>query len=189
MSEQATPQETPPKKKKGLLRIILLLVIVLALGGGGYFAFTMFIKPKFLGGETQVAEADAGKGGKAEKAEGGHGKPEKAEKADAKGAPAVGEQIVTMPPFVVNLNDPMGKRYLKLALNVELKDADSAKEMAAKDAVIRDAVIMLLSSKSYQDLSTMEAKILLKKELAERLNQSMGGSKITRVYITDMVVQ
>jgi flagellar FliL protein len=54
---------------------------------------------------------------------------------------------------------------------------------------VRDAINLLLSSKTYADLATMESKILLKNEIVERLNQILGGSKVTRVYFTEIVIQ
>ena len=107
---------------------------------------------------------------------------------EAEQAEGLGE-IVSLPPFIVNLADPLGRRYLKLSLDVEVADRDASGELMAREAKVRDAVILLLSSKSYQDLATIESKILLKQEVAERLNQILGGPKVLRVYITDMVVQ
>jgi flagellar FliL protein len=166
-NEQDQAQETP--KKGGLFKkLIILLVLLLVLGGGGFAAYQFYLKDMLFGGDD-VAEAE----GEAQAA-----------------VPQAGfEELVSLPTFVVNLADPLGRRYLKLSLDVEVTDQESAKDLTAKEAKVRDSVILLLSSKSYQDLSSMEAKILLKKEVAERLNQVLGGPKVLRVYITDMVVQ
>ena len=48
---------------------------------------------------------------------------------------------------------------------------------------------MLLSSKSYADLSPAENKLMLKNEIVDRLNQILGGPKVTRAFFTDMVIQ
>ncbi|EPR44029.1 flagellar basal body-associated protein FliL [Desulfovibrio sp. X2] len=164
-------QEAPKKKKKGLIKWIILAVLILGLAGGGYFAYTKFFaKPK----------ADHGTEAPAKEAE--HG----AEKAgEAKGY----KDLVTLPTFVVNLADPLGRRYLKLSVDVEVTDEKTAQELKAMQPQVQDAVILLLSSKTFQDLQTIESKILLKKQIVDRLNQVLGGPKVLRVFFTDMVVQ
>ena len=205
MADASKDKKDAPKEAKGkggkLKWIIIGLVLLVGLGGGGFFAWQKFLKPKFF--PPKVEETAEGEGhGEAAKdskdakdAKGGHGES-KGGHGDAKGkggkpgeAKAEAEVLVSMPPFVVNLADPLGRRYLKLALDVEVKDKEAAQELTTKAAKARDSVILLLSSKTYQDLSSMEAKILLKKEIAERLNQSLGGARVQRVYITEMVVQ
>jgi flagellar FliL protein len=161
------------KKKGGKLKWIIIAVVALGLlGGGGYFAYTKFF-------------AGAGDGAAGE---------DKAT-ADAKGEDSPGEEklgktaIVSLPTFVVNLADPLGRRYLKLGVDVEVMDEAASQELTAATPKVRDTVILLLSSKTFADLTSMESKLLLKKEIVERLNQVMGGSKVLRVYITEMVIQ
>lgn len=159
------------KKKSGKLKWILLLVLVLGvLGGGGFFGYKYFFAKKAETTEGAPAEAGAEK---------------KAEGKEAAGK----TEIVTLPTFVVNLADPLGRRYLKLTVDVEISDQKAAEELRGSEPKVRDAVIMLLSSKTFADLSSVESKILLKNEIVERLNQVVGGSKVLRVYFTELVIQ
>lgn len=174
MADEALDTQAEAPKKKGKKKLIILVVLLLLVGGGGFAAYQMGVVDQLLGG-GEATEADAGD-------EGGE------QKAQAEG-PTGTEALVSLPTFIVNLADPLGRRYLKLALDVEVNDGEAAEDLTGNEAKVRDSVILLLSSKSYQDLSTMESKILLKKEIAERLNQVMGGPKVQRVYITEMVVQ
>lgn len=160
--------------KKGKKKLILLLVLLLVVGGGGAAAWQMGLVDQLLGGGGDQAAED-----------GAAAEQEQAQAEESTGA----ESLVTLPTFIVNLADPLGRRYLKLGMDVEVRNAESADELTAREAKVRDSVILLLSSKSYQDLATIESKILLKKEIAERLNQVLGGPKVQRVYITEMVVQ
>lgn len=162
-------QEAPKKKKLGLVKWIILAVVILALGGGGFFAYMKF----FAAPKEQAAEQP--KDGTAPPPPPGEVKGYK--------------DLVTLPTFVVNLADPLGRRYLKLSMDVEVSDEKAVMEINASQSKIRDAVILLLSSKSFQELSTIESKILLKKQLVERLNQVLGGPKVLRVFFTEMVVQ
>lgn len=159
-----------PKKGGKLKWIIILLVLLILLGVGGFFAWKFFFaKPAEdpAAGQQQVQMAEGGEGETSPK--------------DA--------QVVTLPTFLVNLADPLGRRYIKLTLDVEVINPDVAAELEGAQAKVRDAVILLLSSKSYSDLAPLENKILLKNELVTRLNQILGGSKVIRVYFTELVIQ
>lgn len=163
-----------PKKKSGLMKWIILLILLLALGGGGYFAYL-----KFFAGNSDEKPAAEQTQQEAPAEEGAAG---------GAGVPGTGF-TVTLPTFVVNLADPLGRRYLKLGIDVEVVSEEATAELNKKQPMVKDALILLLSSKTYQDLSSMESKILLKKEIVDRLNQIMGGSKVLQVYFTDMVIQ
>ncbi|GAB7079491.1 flagellar basal body-associated FliL family protein [Megalodesulfovibrio paquesii] len=161
--------EEQPKKKGGKLKWIIILVLLLVLGGGGYFAYTKFFAPQ---GSTTDAPAQQAEGQSA---------PTEAPPGDT--------QVVTLPTFLVNLADPLGRRYLKMTLDVEVTNKQAAEELNKQTPKIRDAIILLLSSKTYADLSTFESKLVLKKEIVERLNLILGGAKVRNVYFTDMVIQ
>lgn len=159
------------KKKSGKLKWIILVVLLGVLGAGGWFGYKhFFAKPA----ETaDGASAEAG------------GDKKDAAKESAKGK----TEIVTLPTFVVNLADPLGRRYLKLTVDVEMADQKAAEELRGAEPKVRDAIILLLSSKTFADLSSVESKILLKNEIVERLNQVVSGSKVLRVYFTELVIQ
>ncbi|EKO37493.1 MAG: flagellar basal body-associated protein [Solidesulfovibrio magneticus str. Maddingley MBC34] len=194
------PEEQPKKKKSGLIKYIILVVLLLVLGGGGYFAYLTFFAakppaaapPAEGAAPAEAPKADAhGEAKPAEKkAEGGHGEA----KSEAKGGGGHGggkdkaaSNNVPLPPFVVNLADPNARRYLKVVLEVEV--TSNPELLEENKAKIRDALLMLLSSKNSQDLSTLEGKILLRKEIVDRLNQAIGQPKVSRVYFTDFVIQ
>ncbi len=156
-------------KKSGKLKwIILLLILLLLLGGGGFVAWKFFLdKPDTESPQAQT-EQSAGSGGEVS--------PKDA-------------QVVSLPTFLVNLADPLGRRYIKLTLDVELVNPAAGAQLEGAMPRVRDAIILLLSSKSYADLAPLENKLLLKNEIVTRLNQVLGGSKVLRVYFTDMVIQ
>lgn len=155
------------KKGKGIIKWLILLLLLIVLGAGAYFAYTKF----FAGGSPETAE-------------------EQVEQTEEAKVEEPGEaQLVTLPAFVVNLADPLGRRYLKLALDVEVSSQKAADDIAKNQAKIKDAILLLLSSKTYQELQTLENKLLLKKEIVDRLNLILGEATVKRVYITEMVIQ
>lgn len=175
----ADEQMEAPKeeaKKGGKLKWIIIAVVILALLGGGAFMF----KDKIMGmlgmGGDQAAEQAEGDGQPVDPLAAGEG-----ELKDT--------VLVSLPTFVVNLADPLGRRYLKLTLDVEVRDQEAADKLSQNEPKVRDAVILLLSSKTFADLSSIENKLGLKDEIVKRLNQIMGGSNVLRVYFTELVVQ
>lgn len=176
--EVALDGEAPKKSKKKLIIIILSVVLLGVLGAGGFFGYKWWMARSAAPAADNATE---------QKAEAGHG-----EKKDEKGhaaAPDGAGELVSIPPLLVNLAEPQGRRYLKLALDIEVKDKLAADELNKNMPKVKDALLLLLSSKTYEDLGSLENKILLKKEIVERLTLVVGEQKVLRVYITEIVVQ
>ena len=179
--KKAQAPDKEPKKKGGKLKLIIILLLVLGvLGGGGFAAWKFYLQPKMAGD----AAAENGAPADGEKAAAEKGEGEK--KADA--ASASGGQLVTLDAFVVNLSDPMGRRYLKTTMDVEVADAAAAAALTAAMPKVKDT-LLLLSSKTFEEISSMDRKIELKNQIVERLNQILGKGKVRNVYFTEFVVQ
>lgn len=176
MADEQLEAPKDEKKKGGKLKWIIIAVVILALLGGGAFMF----KDKIMG--------MLGMGGDKAAEQAQDGQPVDPLAAGDQGDPK-DTVLVSLPTFVVNLADPLGRRYLKLTLDVEMRNQDAADKLSQNEPKVRDAVILLLSSKTFADLSTMESKIGLKDEIVKRLNQIVGGSNVLRVYFTELVVQ
>ncbi len=120
--------------------------------------------------------------------------------------------------FIVNLSDP--KRFLKTTLLLEYDPnllpteggagggsghggggsgghgapADPTAlpaEMKEKEALVRDAVIQVLSSKRAEDLLTNQGKSSLKEELVEAINTALDFPEpsVVAVYFTEFIIQ
>ena len=157
----------------------------LVLGGGGFFAYRALFSP----GAADQAHAEGKEEHKEEKAE------EKGEaKAGEHGAPAPTVQaaigpVYAMEPFVVNLADPGRPRYLKLVLQMELDTPQAAAELDVLKPKARDALLMLLSSKTAEEMVTVGGKETLRNEVIRRVNAFLAQGKVTEVYFTEFVVQ
>lgn len=163
---------------KVLLIIVgLVLLLVLVMGGGMFMIYTKLpsASPKPI-----VAEPEAAAEVVAEKA-----KPEE-----------IGA-VVSMDTFIVNLADPGGNRYLRVTMDLELagKPADKSAAKTAGDELakrmpqIRDAILMILSTKRYADISTSEGKTALREEILNAVNDILASSQITRIYFKEFVIQ
>jgi flagellar FliL protein len=192
-AEVALDGEAPakPSKKKLIIKLVILIVLLAVLGVGGFFGYKFFLAKKAGGGENATEQKTEEAGGHGEKkAEGGHGEKKDEKGGEAKGgATEGGGELVSLPPLLVNLSEPQGRRYLKLGLDIEVKDKITADQLNKNMSKVKDALLLLLSSKSYEDLASIENKILLKKEIVERLTLVLGEQKVLRVYITEIVVQ
>lgn len=175
--KKAKAPEPEAKKKGGKLKLIIILVVALAvLGGGGFAAWKFFLQPKQQAEQAPAEQAAEGQPeGKADK---------KAEEA-ASGA----GQLITLDSFVVNLSDPMGRRYLKVTMDVEVSDAAASTALTAAMPRVKDTLLLLLSSKTFADISSMDRKLELKNEIVDRLNLIIGKGKVRNVYFTEFVVQ
>ena len=202
--------ENPKKGSKAKRIVIILAILLITLSGagiGGYWWFFMRTPSSANSAPAEAASADAaGKGaaghagaGSSGGAGGASGHAGAGGSGGAGGAgdgrierqgdlPRSSGQVLPLPPITVNISDPSGRRYLKLGMEVEV-NADVAAALQANNPRIRDAIIMLLAGKTFNDISTPDGKVLLKAEVAARLNQILGAQRVIRVYFTDFVVE
>ncbi len=104
--------------------------------------------------------------------------------------PQVEESVaVDMGTFLVNLSDPGGKRYLKITMQFELSGQKLNEEVAKRNVELRDMIILLLSSKGYNEIGNATGKINLKRELVSKLNKMLREGQVKEVYFTEFLVQ
>ena len=109
--------------------------------------------------------------------------------AAAQGATAFQERLFTLDPFVVNVTGDGYSRYLKVALGLEAENDGVKQELDARTAQIRDAVIVLLSSRQLADITDYEGKSLLKEDILMRTNDLLESGEVKSVLFTEFVVQ
>jgi flagellar protein FliL len=98
-------------------------------------------------------------------------------------------EMYGLEPFVVNLSDPKGKRYLKIQLEIELMSPEAVERAARATPKLRDMVIMMITSLTFEDVMTPEGKILIRDELLQRFNQIMRPDRVLNIYFTEFVIQ
>jgi flagellar FliL protein len=97
------------------------------------------------------------------------------------------------PSIVVNFTDARAIRFLQVG--VSLMSHDPAAIKAAQDAepVIRNALLLLFSSQTYDEIATASGKLELQKEALQKVQdvvqQSLGRPGIEAVYFTSFVMQ
>lgn len=142
--------EAAPKKGKGKL-LVLVAVALLVLGGGGGAAW-YFLKPKPDHGEEEVA----------------HAAPKK----------AVEKIFTNLDPFTVNLADEGGERMAQIAVVLEL-DAKPWEEKLTKNMpIVRNNILMLMSSLQSKEILTLAGKNRLAGEIANVTGKALGWELI-----------
>ena len=113
---------------------------------------------------------------------GGHG-------GEAGGKEGAASNIYPLEPFIVNIYDGQELRYLKVKIEMEMVGVGVKSEVDARLAPIRDSILVLLSSKTLQDIQDVQGKNQLKEEILGAINKNIPPGKVAKVYFTDFVVQ
>lgn len=145
-----------------LMLIVIALLVILIAAIGGLGAYMFLHQP--AGAEAQAA-------------------PEK-KRPDG---PPVFEK---MEPFVVNLAG--GDALLQVELQAQLYDAEAKQTLVQYMPKIRSGLILLLSSKSAEELSTADGKVRLKAQVKKIMNEAIGQpgpEPVETVLFTSFIIQ
>jgi flagellar FliL protein len=157
--DEVSQEQEVPKKGKKKLFIILGATFLL-LGSIGFLSRGYLTGPK----ETEGAEKQV----------------EKVKSA------------MNLDSFLVNLADEDATRFVKVSFRLGLNEADLGEELTGDTITLgatRDAIILCLTTKTSEDLLSIEGKEKLKKEIRESVNKVLPKGKVIEVYIMDFVVQ
>ena len=166
-TEEQKTEEAPKKKTKiFLLAPVILILLVGMVVGGARMGFLHI------------------PGLAAKKAEEGTER-----KTDAHRSESDMGVMYPMRPFIVNLADDSGGRYLKVKFEMELNSRELLPEIEKRMPQLTDSVIMLLSSKTCKDIASYEGKDRMRNEIQLRLNSFLTRGFIRKIYFTEFVMQ
>jgi len=157
-----TEAAAAPAGKKKLLVVLLALFVLLAAGGGA--AAWHF--------HQKAAAAEQGDGDAKKKAE------------------------VVKPPvfsaldnFTVNLTG--GDHFMQLGIVLQLKDAETAEKVKTYLPQIRNGILLLLSSKTAEELESPKGKEALITEILEKTRAPLGaeGDSVQAILLGSMLIQ
>ena len=97
--------------------------------------------------------------------------------------------IFSLETFIVNLADEDGKRYLRITMDLELSQKKLVDTMKQRLPQIRDSILMILPTKRFDDIRTVEGKTLLRSEILAKLNSLLGLEGVANIYFTEFVIQ
>jgi flagellar FliL protein len=161
MAEEEAVKDTEEAQPppKSKLKLIVLASTVILLGVGGFFGWKWYAGRKVASETTQKPEAMS--------------------------------IVYPLKSFIVNLADKkgVGKRYLKITMEVEVAGEEQKALVNHKVPQLRDTILLMLSSRTIEEITSMEAKLELKQILLARMNRAVGKDVIQRLYFTEFVVQ
>ncbi len=176
--------EAEEGKGKFPVKLVIILLLVLALGGGGYFAYLNFIqKPAEEAADGAPAQEGAAVGTQAGADGQTAGSSTTTQQQEAVGV------MVPLEPFIVNLAGSQGKRFLKVTMTLELNDPGTRPEYNDNTERIVDSVLVLLSSKTFEEVYSVQGKFKLKDEITTRVNRFLLVGHVKDVYFTEFVIQ
>lgn len=165
MSAAPAPDAAAGKKAGGKNKMFIIGGVVAALAGGGYYYKTT---------QAHAAEADA------------------EHKPEAKEVSSKERGLVSFEPFVANLADPGGQRFVRATVQLVVGNAEMALEMTETPVLTMQAraiILELLATQNADTLVTPEGKVALRQAIAERVAEALHELEVVDVLFSDFVVQ
>jgi len=114
-------------------------------------------------------------------------KGEKQTQSDEEKATDFIGKLVPMETFLVNLAQSRGRKLAKVNMEFEVSNDEVHQEIEKLKPRIRDMVIMIVSDKSLNQVSTKEGKDALREEIRNQVNLFLTKGQIKNVYFTEFI--
>ncbi|NLX19567.1 MAG: flagellar basal body protein FliL [Desulfobulbus sp.] len=164
---RTTDTQKQGSKKRGIMIIVIAVVLLVSAGGSYFFLQQQKLKESSHQSDGSKAAAlirpnqeDAGIG-----------------------------PIVEISEFIVNIIGTDTAHYVRASLSLELDRELTVEEVTKRMPQIRDAVLLLIGNKTFEELQDIQGKNQVKAELKSKINSFLRTGKVSNVYLTDFVVQ
>ncbi len=155
------------ESKKKLFIIIGAVVLVLLIGGGGGAWYFLKEKPAPEGEKTPASRCRS---------------RHSAQQAQ------IGP-MVNIEEFIVNIISGDAAHYVKASITVELNNEAVKTEVEQRMPQMRDAILLFIGNKTYEELQDLQGKKQLKAELLNKINSFLQTGQVISIYFTNFVVQ
>lgn len=160
-------KEKKPEGKGGKKKLLLLIVaIALLLGAGGAAYWFLVVKKSQEGDPSKAASLLSPPPGQVQ----------------------IGP-MVEVREFIVNIIGVDTPHYVKAALVLELDREATLDEVNRRMPQIRDAILLLIGNKTFEELQDIQGKNQVKAEVKAKINSFLVTGRVDNVYLTDFVVQ
>jgi len=167
----AEEEDKKPGSSMGLKIAVIVLSVLLLVGGS---VAAMYFAGMFGENHTSV-EGEGSDGGETEVAKG----------------PAI--YIPFDPPFVVNFSKPGKAKFLQISMQAMTRLPEVPALVQTHMPAIRNNLVLLFSSQSFDQVSTVEGKNELREKalttIQEILETESGDPGVEAVYFTSIVMQ
>lgn len=100
-----------------------------------------------------------------------------------------GKFVYMVDDLIVNPANTDGKKLLLSSIGFDVASDHDQKELKAKDVILKDAVISVLTSKDLEKLANIAYRDTLRTEIIKRLNGVMPDVKINTIYFSKYILQ
>jgi flagellar protein FliL len=194
---------TPKKGKPGVVLIGALVGGLVAGVAGGLFGVgpmvarssgyvvtpEMQARLKALGGDSTAGDS-AGHDAAADTSE--HAAAGSAEHGEG-GAPGSAANLQLVDNLVLNPAGSGGTRFLMLTAAIEFSESALVDQFKARDAEVRDLVLRVMGAKTVEQLSDMQQRETLRKEMIDSLTLLLPKAQrkkgIARLFFPQFVIQ
>jgi flagellar FliL protein len=158
-----------PVPRSSFRNILLVMVLILTAGVGGYFV------QEFISGNSESRAPSS---------------PVQTQPVTtARPVPPAVGVMVPLEPFMVNLARTKGSRILKVTVTLELNNPIVQPEVEDNRQKIMDSILVLLSSKTFEDVYSIQGKFKLKDEITTRVNRFLAVGHVKEVYFSEFLIQ
>lgn len=89
--------------------------------------------------------------------------------------------------FFINLPQDRGQKLFKLEMKLSVDNPGIQNEINKRMLQIRDMIIILVSSKKYEQISTRQGQENLKEEIRDTINSFLTKGRINQVLFTEFI--
>ncbi|MFP7756407.1 flagellar basal body-associated protein FliL [Thermodesulfobacteriota bacterium B35] len=160
------PPEEGGKSKKLIIIIVAAVVLLAGIGAAVYFLVLKKEPPPEDQTPEQVKMVE----------------PTAEQEAD------IGPML-NIDEFIVNIISQDTNHYVKASMTLELSNDKVLEEAQQRMPQIRDAILLLVGNKTFEELQDLQGKKQLKAELKSKINSFLKTGRVKNIYLTDFVVQ
>ncbi len=165
-----------PQKKDwiGILSLMVVAINLGAVGGLGFYlnkAWTKMVEMDMRISQVAAAQKE-------------DAAPTPKQLSGRSLTPPTPGTLYPLESFLVNITSDQGPKFLQTQMEFELTDAATEDEITKKKAAIRDAIIVLLSSRSYKQIRETTGMLNLRRDILRSVNNLLTSGQIREVYFT-----
>ncbi|MBI5730675.1 MAG: flagellar basal body-associated FliL family protein [Ignavibacteriales bacterium] len=101
----------------------------------------------------------------------------------------LGKHIYMVDDLIINPANTDGKRLLLSSLGFDVASEQNTQELKAKEVLLKDAIISVVSSKGMSQLGNIAYRDSLRTEITKRVNKVMPEVKINTIYFSKYILQ
>lgn len=180
MASEAAKQEQPasakPAKaggdKLGVLVLGVVLMNTLAAAGMGYLFLQLGARIGVMEQNTKILEQRIA---------------EEKKPTSPSGKEFIPQELGVLYPlesFLVNISSDRGPRFLQMKLELELDTPALEDEIALKRPALRDAIIVLLTSRNYSELRDPKGMRKLRDDVKRSVNGLLKSGQVKEIFFT-----